>query len=151
MPDLLDGLDEVVHGDDRRMAVERLEDFVRCYDEIPNRFIVTSRSAGYHEAPLSDVFAHYTLRGLEETDMRCLLESWYGAEEASDEEAVAMRAQQAKRETNDLMDAIQTVPSVRRFASNPLLLHILAQLHHAGAPLPQQRVALYDQVTETLI
>jgi HEAT repeat protein len=148
---LLDGLDEVIHGDDRRMVVERLEDFVRGSDEVPNRFIVTSRSAGYLEAPLNDVFAHYTLRELEETDMRCLLESWYRAGEASDEETASMRVQQAKRETNELMNAIQTVPGVRRLAANPLLLRILAQLHHEGKPLPRQRGALYEQVTETLI
>ncbi len=148
---LLDGLDEVVRGDDRRMVVECLEDFVRGSDGVPNRFIVTSRSAGYYEAPLSNAFAHYTLQGLEETDMRCLLESWYRAGDASDEEAASMSVQQARHKTNDLMDAIQTVPGIRQFAANPLLLYILAQLHHEGKSLPQQRVVLYDQVTETLI
>src|SRR5207247_763592 len=31
-----------------------------------------------------------------------------------------------------------------------LLLRILAQLHRAGVPLPRRRVALYNQVVETL-
>ncbi len=33
---LLDGLDEVVHADDRRVVVQKLEEFVRRYDDVPN-------------------------------------------------------------------------------------------------------------------
>src|SRR6266567_1045870 len=149
---LLDGLDEVVHTDDRQMVVRKLEEFVRRYDDVPNRFIITSRGAGYHEAPLSDTFAHYTLQELEEIDIRRFLESWCPAVEIalSPDEAATIRETRAKYEINDLMNAIRTVPGVRRLAANPLLLRILAQLHWAGVPLPRQRVVLYNQVMETL-
>ncbi len=149
---LLDGLDEVVYADDRQVVVRELEEFVRRYDDVPNSFIITSRGAGYSEAPLSDTFAHYTLQELEETDIRRFLESWCLAVEIalSPEEAATIREARAKDESNDLMKAIQTVPGVRRLAANPLLLRVLAQLHQAGVPLPQRRVALYNQVTETL-
>lgn len=43
---LLDGLDEVVNADDHRKVVQQLEDFVRCYEDFPNRFIITSRHTG---------------------------------------------------------------------------------------------------------
>lgn len=149
---LLDGLDEVVHTDDRQMVVRKLEEFVRRYDDVPNRFIITSRGAGYREAPLSDTFAHYTLQELEERDIRRFLESWCPAVEMalSSQEAATIRETRAKYEINDLMNAIRTVPGVRRLAAHPLLLRILAQLHRAGVPLPRQRVVLYHQVMGTL-
>ena len=149
---LLDGLDEVVHADDRRVVVRKLEEFVRRYDDVPNRFIISSRGAGYSEAPLSDTFAHYTLQELEETDILRFLESWCPAVEIalSPEEEATTRETRAKYEINNLMNAIQTIPGVRRLAANPLLLRTLAQLHRAGIPLPQRRVALYNQVVETL-
>jgi HEAT repeat protein len=149
---LLDGLDEIVHADDRRAVARKLEEFVRRYDDTPNRFIITSRDAGYGEASLSDTFAHYTLRELEETDIRRFLESWYLAVEIalSPGEVATTRETRAKYEIADLMHAIQIVPGVRRLAAKPLLLRTLAQLHRAGVPLPQRRVALYHQVVETL-
>jgi HEAT repeat protein len=149
---LLDGLDEVVRADDHRMVVRKIEEFVRRYDDVPNRFIITSRGAGYHEAPLSNTFAHYTLQELKETDIRRFLEAWYPAVEIalSPEEAATIRETRAKDEINDLMKTIQTVPGVHQLAANPLLLRILAQLHRAGVPLPRQRIVLYHQVMETL-
>jgi len=149
---LLDGLDEVVHADDRQVVVRKLEEFVHRYDDVPNRFIITSRGGGYHEAPLSDSFAHYTLKELEETGIRRFLESWCPAVEMalSPEEPATTRETRAQHEITDLMSAVQTVPGVRRLAANPLLLRILAQLHRAGVPLPQRRVALYNQVVKTL-
>jgi len=100
----------------------------------------------------SDTFAHYTLQELSETDIRCFLESWCPAVEMalSPEDVATTRETRAKYEMADLMNAIQTVPGVRRLAATPLLLRILAQLHRAGVPLPQRRVALYNQVVETL-
>jgi HEAT repeat protein len=149
---LFDGLDEVVHADDRRIVARRLEEFVRRYDDVPNRFIITSRGAGYSEAPLSSNFAHYTLRELEETDIRRFLESWCPTVEIalSPGEETTTRETRATHEITNLMKAIQNVPGVRQLASNPLLLRILAQLHRAGVPLPRRRAALYHQITETL-
>lgn len=149
---LLDGLDEVVHADDRQVVVRKLEEFVQRYNDVPNRFIITSRCAGYSEAPLSDTFAHYTLQELGETDIRRFLESWYPAVEItlSPGEKSTTRETRVTHEITDLMNTIQTVPGVRRLAANPLLLRILAQLHLAGVPLPQRRVALYNQEVKTL-
>jgi len=149
---LLDGLDEVVRSDDHQMVVRKIEEFVRRYDDVPNRFIITSRGAGYNEATLSNTFAHYTLQELKETDIRRFLESWYPAVEIalSPEEAATITETRAKDEINDLMKTIQTVPGVHQLAANPLLLRILAQLHRAGVPLPRQRIVLYHQVMETL-
>lgn len=149
---LLDGLDEVVRADDRQRVVRSLEEFIRCYDDVPNRFIITSRSAGYNEASLSNTFAHYALQEMEETQIRQFLASWYPTTETArfPQEAAVTREKRSRHEIASLMTVIQTVPGVRRLAANPLQLDILAQLHRTGASLPSRRVELYNQVTEAL-
>jgi HEAT repeat protein len=150
---LLDGLDEVVNADDHQKVVQQLEDFVRCYEDFPNRFIITSRHAGYREAPLGDTFVHYILQKMEETHIGQFLDAWCLAVEtaSSSTETGTIQTKRAPYEVESLKRAIQTVPGIHRLATNPLFLHILAQLHRTGAPLPQGRVALYNQVTKTLI
>jgi hypothetical protein len=46
------------------------------------------------------------------------------------------------------MKDIETAPGLSRFATNPLLLRIMAQIYWDGGSLPRQRVALYRQITE---
>jgi tetratricopeptide (TPR) repeat protein len=47
--------------------------------------------------------------------------------------------------------AIAAKPGVKQFATNPLLLTILALIHRNGTQLPQRRVELYELATKTLI
>jgi predicted NACHT family NTPase len=50
----------------------------------------------------------------------------------------------------NLINAIKGNPSVERLAKNPLLLTILALIHHQGTRLPQRRVELYRLCIEAL-
>jgi len=141
---LLDGLDEVVRADDRRVVVERLEDFVRCSDGVPNRFVITSRSAGYDGFPMSEMFAHYTLQALSHAQMHSLLTS-----------SLALDSAHGAGTTDDtvttLMKDIETTPGLSQLAANPWLLSIMARLHQAGVSLSRQRVELYTQITEMVV
>ncbi len=58
---LLDGLDEIVSPEERLGVVRQIEDFVRRHGHRANRFVITSRIAGYRIAPLGEPFTHYTL------------------------------------------------------------------------------------------
>jgi predicted NACHT family NTPase len=78
---LLDGLDEVVSTDERRGMVRRIEDFVRRHAEKANRFVITSRIAGYSSAPLGEPFARYTILEMRETQIQRFLERWCQAVE----------------------------------------------------------------------
>jgi hypothetical protein len=72
---LLDGLDEVGSPGDRKMAVGRLTDLVRAYRG--NRFVVTSRVAGYEQAPLSgDAFTHLTIQPFDDEDVARFARQW---------------------------------------------------------------------------
>ena len=114
---LLDGLDEVVSAEERLGVVRQIEDFVRRHGHKANRFVITSRIAGYRSAPLGEPFTHYTVREMNEAQMRRFLERWCQAvEDAQTPELMAQeRAQTARREIESIMQAIQNDVSQNTF------------------------------------
>ncbi len=78
---LLDGLDEIVSADERRGVVRRIEDFVHHYENRGNRFVITSRIAGYRSAPLGTPFVHFTVKEMNDKQIRKFLERWCQAVE----------------------------------------------------------------------
>lgn len=149
---LLDGLDEIVNADDRRKVVERVEDFIRYHDNRLNRFVITSRIAGYRSVPLGNPFVHYTVQEMDEAQIRYFLERWCTAVEAAQAPDLSQetRDAMARKEIDAIMKAVQTSPGVRRVASNPLLLRTLALIHRTSAQLPQKRIELYQLAADTL-
>ncbi len=129
-----------------------IEDFVRRHGGRSNRFVITSRIAGYRNAPLDAPFAHYTVQEMDEIQIRRFLERWCTAvEEAQTPELSAqVRQPVAQREIDSIMEAVQNTPGVRRLAANPLMLRTLALIHRAGAQLPHQRIELYKLAADTL-
>jgi HEAT repeat protein len=148
---MLDGLDEIISAEERLGVVKQVEDFVRRYSSKANRFVITSRIAGYRNAPLGEPFTHYTVREMNEAQIRRFLERWCQAVEDAQtpELSVQQREQIARREIIGIMHALQN-PGVRRLAVNPLLLRILALIHRTGAQLPQKRIELYKFAADTL-
>jgi len=148
---LLDGLDEIVNAGDRLGIVNRIEDFVLHYGSQANRYVITSRIAGYRSAPLSGPFTHYTVRDMDLPQIERFLHRWCQAVEAAQtpDLAAELRAAKAQAEIDGILKAMQ-LPGVRRLASNPLLLCVLALIHHTGAQLPQKRIELYKLAAHTL-
>ncbi len=149
---LLDGLDEIVHADERRGVVEQIENFVRRYIDKGNICVITSRIVGYSSAPLGEPFARYTICEMDEVQIHRFLQQWCQAVEDAQtpDAAPEVRKQVARREIDGIMKAIRATPGVRRLAVNPLLLRTLALIHRAGAQLPQKRVELYKLAADTL-
>jgi predicted NACHT family NTPase len=149
---LLDGLDEIVNADDRRKVVERIEDFIRYHDNRPNRFVITSRIAGYRSAPLSNPFVHYTVQEMDDTQIHHFLKRWCTAVEAAQTPDLSQETRDVvvRREIDGIMKAVQSSPGVHRLAANPLLLRTLALIHRTGAQLPQKRIELYKLAADTL-
>ncbi len=149
---LLDGLDEIVSADDRRGVVRKIEDFVRRHSDRPNRFVVTSRVAGYRNAPLGGPFAHYIVQEMDDSQISSFLEVWCPAVEAAQtpELSLTIRTARARQEIDSILRAVQTTRGVRALAANPLLLTTLALIHRTGAQLPQKRIGLYKIATDTL-
>ena len=148
---LMDGLDEVFDRANRVQVVQQIDRLVNDYGE--NKFIITSRIAGYQEASLGSRFRELTITPMGNAQIKLFLERWCRAiEEAQRPEAdVSSHQRDAEREARGILQAIETKPGVSRFATNPLLLTILALIHRNGTQMPQRRVELYQLATKTLI
>jgi len=149
---LLDGLDEIIDSGDRAQIARQIEDFVAGADP-RNRFVVTSRIAGYRSAALGGEFVHFTLRDLEREQIEKFLKRWCMAVERfhmpdAPEAEITRRAQ---REIDGILNSVDENVGVERLAANPLMLTILALIHRQGARLPRRRVDLYELATKTLL
>jgi formylglycine-generating enzyme required for sulfatase activity len=150
---LLDGLDEV--REDRLAIVKCLEDFIRAWDAPGNRFLATSRIAGYEDAPLDDaLFERATVQPFSDEDIRKFAENWSLAFERAGvpgaNPADLDLRRRAEARTHELSTAIFTEPNVTALARNPLLLTILALIHNQGTRLPDRRVDLYQLCVQAL-
>jgi hypothetical protein len=156
---LLDGLDEV--GDDpvrgqplRHQVVKKVQTFAdRWCTDRPNRLAITSRIEGYWDDPLRGV-EHVQLSPLQPPDeVREFLVRWYTAHEQAHEPDLTAREASARAEVRlaGLLPPILESASVRRLATNPLLLTILALIHENVGRLPNRRVRLYETCAQTLI
>ncbi len=134
-----------------RLAWELLDE--SRYAHVGNRFVVTSRIAGYHFAGVPGEFEHFTIRRMNLEDIQLFLKKWCPAVErrmAESPDATQVE-QRAQREIQGILKAVNTTPGVRRMAENPLLLRILAIIHRNEAHLPQRRVELYETACVTLL
>ena len=150
---LFDGLDEV--REDRLEIIQCLEDFIHHWDAPGNRFLATSRIAGYEDAPLDDsLFTRTTVQPFNNDDIRLFAAHWSMAYERAgmpqiDPSGAELR-QRATARTHELSTAIFAEPNVTELARNPLLLTILALIHNQGTRLPDRRVDLYRLCVQAL-
>ncbi|MBM4467086.1 MAG: NACHT domain-containing protein, partial [Chloroflexi bacterium] len=158
---LLDGLDEVIGEEMRLEVARRVRDLVGRYPG--NRYVVTSRIAGYRPGLLSDNFAHFTILPFSDEEMEKFARQWCYAYERpvltlSEGEGEGMGAaeltseaeRRAEERTKNLIAAITSKEAIKRLAANPLLVTILALIHYQGTRLPHRRVELYRLCVEAL-
>ncbi len=157
---MLDGLDEVgnepVNGQTLRKAVvARVRQFADrwCTADRPNRLIVTSRIEGYWDEALSNC-DHVELSPLSPPDeVERFLLRWYGAYEHDRDPALPPETVQSRAagRVADLLPQLMDTPSVKRLATNPLLLTILVLIYENVGKLPNGRAKLYETCTDTLL
>ncbi len=148
---LMDGLDEVFDQQNRRGIVERINQFV---EEFPtNKFVVTSRIAGYHGVQLSDRFTEFTIEDMDSEQVESFLYRWCPTIEKVQQPEAGEEQWQRKgiEQAQDILKAIEDNEGVKRLTANPLLLTILALIHRNGEHLPERRVKLYELAVQTLI
>ena len=138
---LLDGLDELFEA--REVVVSDVWVFINSFPRDSVRVVVTSRVVGYQQSDFVD-FAQYTLRPLNEGQMKDFVRRWHRATYADSEKDV--RDNRKAR----LLFALRNIPAIRTLAENPLLLTMIAIVNR-GAELPTRRVQLYEKCVELLI
>jgi transcriptional regulator with XRE-family HTH domain/predicted nucleotidyltransferase len=141
---LLDGLDE---AGDQRGLVEALVNFVRTYPK--NRFILSSRIVGLNARPWTQLdFKSFTVARWQDEEIREFLAKWCAAD---DGHFASKKCGRCSDRAEKLRQAFTMSSGVLAIASNPLMLTVLARLHHADAVLPRRRVDLYNKLTEVLL
>ncbi len=149
---LLDGLDEVRDLAQRHLVVNRVMDFFAFHRQRGNKFLLTSRIVGYREVrPTVEGLAECTLVDFDDDEIAEFVGKWTGALERAARGDTLFATQEAAREREELLAAVRRNPGVRRLASNPLLLTILALMKRQGVVLPERRVELYQKYIETLL
>jgi len=144
---LLDGMDEVLKVKTRIETARQIDRFLRECDQ-RNRVVITSRIAGYQRAGLGGEITHLTLLPFSDEEMKAFARNWARAYE-SRREPPEGREERARQRAEQLEEAIQA-PAIQRLATKPLLVTILALIHHQGMKLPHQRVELYRLCVEAL-
>ncbi|HVU69459.1 MAG TPA: NACHT domain-containing protein, partial [Ktedonobacteraceae bacterium] len=156
---LLDALDEVSDPGERREVQDAINAFLTEIrgqtgaEKQYNRFLITSRIAGYD--PNAFAYDHYTLAELTREQIADFLPRWCRASafrklgRAGLEEARILR--QAEEIEQDLRAALDHHQGMQEMAENPFLLTLLALLRQNNYALPHRRVELYQRVCEILL
>jgi hypothetical protein len=141
---LLDGLDEVGGEAARHRVAASISAFRAEFPDCP--FWVTSRIYGYTSSVRlpSASFVHYRVGRLDDEQVSGFIERWYAIQ-------IPDNPRERDERARSLRDAVHRTPSVRRLAHNPLLLTLMAFIHHGLRKLPQDRGELYDKCVEMLL
>lgn len=142
-----DGLDEIGAREQRALVRAAVEDFGRTYDGA--RIVVTCRTLPYQDRTWqlpADRFPAFELAPLDEEKIDRFIRAWYhelaalGAVRPEDVDTLADKLRAAVRR-----------PDIRRLATNPLLLTVMALVHAYKGRLPEVRALLYEECTDLLL
>ena len=161
---MLDGLDEVSDPTMRKQVQEAIKTFILDHLDTSekdfNRFLITSRVAGYDQEAFPN-YIHYTVAELSSEQIEDFLPRWCRASVSRNRGAVTSSsglieqdetiAREAEQLAGNLSTALRNNQGVRGLAENPLLLTLLAVMQLNSIELPRQRVELYSVVTRTLL
>jgi len=141
---IFDGLDEVTPALRKRVR-ETLEAVQRRYPRI-ERILVTSRIRSYTRSSALPGFDVYTLAPFDEDKIKAFVQAWYRAQN----EMGRMVGKDKDAFVDDLQKAALS-QDLQEMAENPMLLTVMAIIHHRETRLPKQRVMLYDEAVKVLI
>lgn len=150
---LLDGLDEVLDTTTRNYVAQQAGALIGDWSLRGVRFVVSSRFAGYREAPVPGNFPTLSVLDFREKEIEVFVHRWAHAYEkklAEGEETPEM-LRKARELERGLLNDVKSNESVRRLAANPLMITLLALLRRRVSPLPRRRVQLYDAYVSTML
>ncbi|MEO9028773.1 MAG: NACHT domain-containing protein, partial [Ktedonobacteraceae bacterium] len=148
---MLDGLDEVSEPTMRGQVQVQIKALIDNHSL--NRFIITSRVAGYDQEAFS-AYPHFTLAELDNQQIEAFLPRWSRATIQRDLGSSAQNAnieREVEQRVSELQTAFNESSAVHELAENPLLLTLLLVMQRNSINLPRKRVDLYDVVTRTLL
>lgn len=146
---LIDGLDETGDRGSREVMVASLEAFTKRWSTCD--VIVTSRVAGYDEAPLSDAFGVSQLAPLSPAAIERFLVQWLTLYARQARGTSPQVDSEARAQAQALASDVLASERLSALAQTPLLLTLIAILQRTGLRLPRSRVELYEHITRVLV
>lgn len=130
---IFDGLDEITQVPQRLEMVDRIHVFARNYPA--TSMLVTSRSIGYHRAPLSErIFEQFELREFTPAQIVEYARKWFDLAERP-----------------DLFDPfMHECRTVADLTPNPLMLSLLCILYRNRGTIPRNRRQIYAKCADLL-
>ena len=152
---LVDGLDESSNDEERRNIVDEvqfLREWVCGFDptgaRASNRILITSRIAGYKNAPLSIDVAHYNVEPLTPVAVERLVRQLFAAVGRSSGSDDSSSTASLDKLCEKMLQQLRNEP-VSSLAANPVLASALFTLFLAReGELPQDRRELYQGVID---
>jgi len=150
----LDGLDEVKE-ELRATVVGVVESFVQEFpsenpDEHPNRYVVACRPEAFRGRATLREFDEVIIELLTTEQVEWFVPRWYREVMRQEGVLTSEGEREADRKASTILEAIKTKPQVRGLTVNPLLLTLIAIVHHRRQ-LPESRAELYDECTRLLL
>ncbi|WP_193196084.1 SUMF1/EgtB/PvdO family nonheme iron enzyme [Nostoc sp. MG11] len=150
---MLDGLDEVANDSERSTVSRWVTQQMGKYPK--STFILTSRRHGYESE--SEILGEKVNTVLEVqpftlAQMKQFIQGWYLQTKIQKQGRKSLTVQQeAQQEADELIEALLQNPTIRKMASNPLLVTMIATVHYLDYTLPGKRVELYKEICDVLL
>ncbi|MCB8929135.1 MAG: NACHT domain-containing protein [Ardenticatenaceae bacterium] len=146
---MLDGLDEVANLEQRQQVAAWVQRQMRQHPH--NQFIITSRPFGYESNPLPQTLL-LEVKPFTIEQIRQFVKNWYLATEVQTQRRSDVGVQRdATERAADLLQRLHQTPALLDMGINPLLLTMIATIHHYRSSLPDQRVALYHEICDVFL
>ncbi|WP_420645184.1 NACHT domain-containing protein [Candidatus Leptofilum sp.] len=146
---LLDGLDEVADLTLRKQVVTWVQQQIR--QQPHNQFVVTSRPFGYSTNPLPDALL-LEVKPFTIEQIHTFVHNWYLATEMQTQGHNDDGVQrEATVRATDLLRRLHQAPALLDMGINPLLLTMIATIHHYRSSLPDKRVLLYHEICDVFL
>lgn len=142
---MLDGLDEVPEANHKRQRLKDvIESFARNFSA--TRILVTSRQYAYRVGWELTDFEVAVLSPFTPPQINQFIDRWYAQVAANK----ILDANESLNRAQRLKDRLEATERLAEFASNPLLLTLMASLH-VVRELPDRRAELYKDAVDLLL
>lgn len=146
---LLDGLDELPDDTARVSVADWIEEQSAAWSG--NQFVLTSRPFGYRSRPLAGATV-VEVQPLSTRQITLFAEQWYRAiairSHGADNDSSRLAA---RRGAAELLSRLDENPGLYELTANPLLLTMVANVHHYKGALPGSRTELYAEICEVFL
>lgn len=136
---LLDAFDEIPGHRERHRAAMAVRELLACEPGL--RVLMTSRTLAF-EPEMQGVLSSlepWRLQPMSGDELKRFLDVWFGALHHPDTE-------RSLRVATELFEEIQRHPDIKRMATTPNIVTLIAILKHNDKKLPKRRVELYGAV-----